>query len=51
MRYAITALLALVLIVALAGPVFAADASDLTGRDFGEHHSLHAQTVGFDGDQ
>lgn len=50
MRCASTALLALVLVVALAAPAFAADTADLTGRDFGEHHSLHAQTMGFDGD-
>ena len=50
MRYATTAFLALLLVMALAAPAFAADMSDLTGQDFGEHHSLMAQMVGFDGD-
>lgn len=49
-RYAITALLILVLVLALASAALAAEMGDLTGRDFGEHHSLHAQTMGFDGD-
>lgn len=49
MRYATTAFLALLLVMALAAPAFAADI-EVTGGDFGEHHSLHAQAGTFDGD-
>ena len=38
--------LALVLVLALAAPAFAATGADGAGRDFGLHHAAHAQEMG-----
>lgn len=44
-------IVALVLMVALASPAFAATGADGAGRAFGEHHSTHAKEMGgFTGD-
>ncbi len=50
MRASLMIVLAFVIVAALAAPAFAVEMGDLTGRDFGQHHSMHARANGFDGD-